>query len=330
MPQAGYNYASAKIRALEPAILDVTDMERMADAPDFATAFKVLNDTDYADNLLDVDALEYRQALKDDYRQLYDLLKDITPNNDLFKLIFIERDIVNIKLLFKAKFFEVEVDAMLRDNTIYQSSHLKEFIFDKKDSGLDQDIKDLINNVEKIIDESSRPDFIDSIITKEYFRLIKKIAKKINNQLVDQLIISQINNANILTWLRAKRLGLAKERLAEKLVTGGNIDPKKLIDQYSEEVKNIRTLINVYYDKQVIEALDNYAENNLLFEFEKALEDYKTRVVQKTQRIAAGPEVIYAYHLAKQNAVANIRIILTGKLNNISGEEIKKTLRLVK
>ena len=330
MPQAGYNYASAKIRALEPAILDQTDIERMVDAPDFDTAFKVLNDTDYADNLLEVEPIEYRKALSDDYRQLYELLKDITPDSKLLKLIFLERDLVNIKLLFKAKYFEVDVDDSLRESTIYPTQALKKFILEKKDIGLDQEIKELIANAEKQLSEDSQPDVVDSVLTKEYFALIQKIGQKIKSQLINDLIKIQINNANVLIWLRAKRLGLDKNKLAEKLIPQGDIYIKKLVKLFSDEVKSLRGLINVYYDKQVINSFDNYCEKDLLFDFEKALEDYKTRVAEKAQRIAAGPEVIYAYHLAKQNAVSNIRIIMTGKFNKIPGEEIKKTLRLVR
>jgi len=330
MPQASYHYASAKIRALEPAILDQTDIERMVDAPDFATAFKVLNDTDYADNLLEVEPIEYRKALSDDYRQLYELLKDITPDPKLFKLIFLERDLVNIKLLFKAKYHEVNVDEFLRENTIYPVQALKEFILDKKETGLEPEIKNLIIETEKQLAENNQPDLIDSTLTKEYFSLIQKITKKINRPLITDLIKIQINNANVLTWLRSKRLNLDKNKLAERLISGSDIYPKKLVELYSDEAKSLRPLINVYYDKPTVEAFDHYCEKDLLFDFEKALEDFKTSKAQKAQMIASGPEVIYAYHLAKQNAVANIRIIMTGKFNKIPGEEIKKTLRLVR
>lgn len=338
MPNSGYNYASSKIRALEPSILDQTDIERMVDAPDFQTAFKVLNDTDYADNLLEVEPIEYRKALSDDYRQLYELLKDITPDPKLFRLIFLERDLVNIKLLFKAKYFDASVDEFLRDSTIYPVEAIKEFILNQKDIGLDREIKNLITEAQKQIGENSRPDVIDYILTKEYFALIQKIAQQINSPLINDLVKIQINNANVLTWIRSKRLNLDKNKLAEKLIPdlpraesrGSGIYTKKLVELYSDEAKSLRPLISVHYDKQTTESFDNYCEKDLLFEFEKALEDFKTRKAQKAQMIAAGPEVIYAYHLAKRNAVANIRIIMTGKFNKISGEEIKKTLRLVR
>ena len=77
MKATNYIYASAKIRALEPKILDETDIERMVDAPDLPSAFKVLNDTDYADNLLDLRPVDYRIALSRDFQQLFDFFQKV-------------------------------------------------------------------------------------------------------------------------------------------------------------------------------------------------------------------------------------------------------------
>jgi len=325
-----YVYASAKIRALEPAILDQTDIERMVDAPDFDAAYKVLNDTDYADNLLEINPSEYRKALSADFGQLYELLQTIVPDSNLFRLIILERDLVNIKLIFKAKYFEVKVDEMLKENTVYSPAHLKEFILNKKDIGLDQDIKDLISECEKEIGEEGKPDVIDSVLTKKYFELKLSLAKKVRSNLITSVIKTEIDNANLIIWLRAKRLEIDKSNLDEKFIPGGNIDKSNLIKLYSEDLKSLRPTINTYYDQKVVEGLDEYAEKNLLFEFEKELRDYVVRLAQATKLISDGPEVVYAYYLAKQNAVNNIRIILTGKFNKIPSEEIKRTLRLVR
>ena len=54
--------------------MNPTDIERMIDAENPNAAFKVFNDTDYADNLLDVEATGFKKALDDDLNQAKDLL----------------------------------------------------------------------------------------------------------------------------------------------------------------------------------------------------------------------------------------------------------------
>lgn len=322
-----YTYASSKIRALEPAILDATDIERMIDAGDFESAFRVLNDTDYADNLLDIEPVNYRDALDADYIQLYDLLKNITPDNDLFKLMFAERDFVNIRQLFKAKHFELEIDDQLKTPTVYNPARLKSYISESRDLGLDEDIKKVIAEIKKQLNDDARPDQIDSVITQKYFGYLTELAKKINNEFISKLIKIQIDNANMKVWLRARRLGLDKEKMTSKLIRDGNIRTNKLIDQYIEDLKNVRPTMAAHFDKKVLSAFDEYSDQDNLFVLEKAMSDYIIRYIKKAKLISAGPEVIAAYYFAKENALINIRIIMTGKLNKINSEEIKKTVR---
>src|SRR3989339_1314207 len=46
-----YAYAVGRIRSLETKMLDETKLIRMADAPDFQSAYAVLNETSYADHM---------------------------------------------------------------------------------------------------------------------------------------------------------------------------------------------------------------------------------------------------------------------------------------
>ena len=55
-------------------------------------------------------------------------LKNIIPDPAVFDLLYLERDFLNIKLLLKAKFFNLEVDKILSHDTVYPAQKLKEFI----------------------------------------------------------------------------------------------------------------------------------------------------------------------------------------------------------
>jgi V/A-type H+-transporting ATPase subunit C len=342
MKGTNYIYASAKIRALEPRILDETDIERMIDAPDLNSAFKILNDTDYADNLLDLKPSEYRKALSLDFEQLHDLLQKITPDQSLFELILLERDFTNIKLLFKAKLFGIDVEKFIKENVIYTPEHLEDFIYEthihtpkvlkayiteQKGQVLDHEIKDVIYRVSKKINEKTRPDELDAILTQEYFDLKQELAKEVGSRFIKNYVKMEIDNLNLLIWVRAKRLGLNKEKLNEKLIHGGHADIKKMVWLYPEEARGLKSFVNANFDMYVTEAFETFCEDNNLFLLEKEFEDYKTRYARQAKRFSYGPEVVFAYFLAKQNAIQNIRIILTGKLNNLPKEEIKKTLR---
>jgi len=332
MIASNYAFASGKIRSLEPRILDATDIERMVSAPDFDSAFKVLNDTDYADNLLEVEPVNYRDALRDDYKQLYQTLKKLIPDKDLFKFIYIKRDFLNLRVLFKAKYHNIEdIDEMLDYETVYNPESIKEFVFTQKDKNgaLDDDIKEIILKADRKFAVQSEPEYIDSRLTYLTFELEGKLVKRMKNKFVSGLYRLFIDQSNILSFLRAKRLKLAKEKMEEQLIFGGNIKAEDLAKVYNKTNEDLMNILGKFYDKIVSNQCDKYCQSDLLYIFEKSLEDFLIRYLQKAKNIAYGPEVVVSYYFTKRNAVRNIRIIMTGKLNEMPVEEIKKTLRQV-
>jgi len=332
MIASNYAFASGKIRSLELHVLDDTDIERMISAPDFDSAFKVLNDTDYADNLLEVEPVNYRDALRGDYKQLYQMLKKLIPDKDLFKFIYIKRDFLNLRVLFKAKYHNIEdIDDKLDYETIYNPESIKEFVFTQKDKdgALDDDIKEIILKADRKFTMRSEPEYIDSRLTYLTYELEGKLVKRMKNKYISGLYRLFVDQANILSFLRAKRFKLTKERMEEHLIFGGNVKVEDLVKVYNKTNEDLMMILGKFYDKIVSDQCDKYCQSDLLFIFEKSLEDFLIRYLQKAKNIAYGPEVVVSYYFAKRNAVRNIRIIMTGKLNDMPVDEIKSTLRQV-
>lgn len=329
MPDSNYAYLSGKIRAMEPKILDNTDIERMVDAPDFSSAFKVLNDTDYANNLLDIEPIAYRDALRKDFEEMYRDLKSSVPEKELFEFLYLSRDFLNIKYLYKAKLFGLELENRVVTEINYPFELLRQFIMDKKNGGLDPRIKAVLEECNKEFTNQTTPAAVDSILTKKYFGLMLALAKRFKNGFVTSWIKIQINNANILTFLRGRRLSISGERLASKFIAGGDIDVGELSRLYKQEGSSLKNLISRFYDNKVKDAFFKLEDSGALFPLEKSLDDYLTRFSRAAKRITFGPEVVIAYFLAKSVAVRNVRLIMTGKLNGVPAEAIKNTLREV-
>ena len=342
MKATNYIYASAKIRVLEPQILDNTDIERMLDAPDLKSAFKVLNDTDYGDNLLEVEPENYRQALAADFQQLHDFLQKISPSKRLFELMMLPRDFINLKLFFKAKQFGINVDDHIKANVLYSPQHLQDFVFenhihapetmkayidDQKGQILDQDIKDVIYKTSKVLTEKTRPDEIDAILTQHFHDLSLTLSKGIGSKFIYDYFKMRIDTANLLIWSRGRRLKLTKEQLKAKLIKRGHADISRMISLYPDDPSGLKAFVNAHFDLSVVKAFNEFCEDDKLFKLERVIENYKNSYIKQAKRFSYGPEVIFAYYQAKLTAVANVRIILTGKLNNIPVDAIRKTLR---
>lgn len=342
MNEDKYIYVSAKIKVLELKILDMTDIERIIDAPDFISAFKVLNDTDYRDNLLDVAPDNYKKAISQDTAQLHDFLQKNTPDKNLFSLMMLPRDFINLKLLFKARQFGVDVKEQVKTNVIYKEHRAKDlpfencanspeaieaYIKEQKWQTLSEEIKETIVKVIKEIDGEVKPDKVDSILTQHYFDLSLKLSQRIKSDLIIQYVKASIDSANLLTWIRAKKMGLSKDFLKEKIIRNGHTDTAKMIGFYPDDLAGLKTFINITFNNDVVKAYNEFCEDNKVFKIEKAVEDYKNDFIKKFRSFGYGPEVVFGYYLAKTNENINANIVLTGKLNNISNSKIRETVR---
>ena len=57
------------------------------------------------------------------------------------------------------------------------------------------------------------------------------------------------------------------------------------------------------------------------------MDDYIVSLTKEAKKINYGPEVPFAYLMAKENEIRNLRILLVSKLNNLPKNFIKERLR---
>lgn len=334
-----YTYATGLIRALEPKLLDRTDLERMIDAKNIEEAFKVFNDTDYADNLLDVQAEEFEKALDDDLQQTKDLFDKIVRGKDLLRFLFLEYDFHNIKTLFKARFLEKDLDELLFSLGTQNLEFLKKYILKQEkevinnfelEGKLDSEIKEIIDQAMTEFNENPHPHRIDAFLDRKYFELLKDLANKLNNQFINELVNFQIDLANLKIFLRARKLEKGKTDIQDQFISGGHIILKELLAYYDQSLEDFFKFFAKHYnDKRVWQALEEYLKDEKLWLLEKNLEDAKLEHLRKAKYVSFGPEVAVSFFYAKKNANSNVRSIMKGKLNEINREETRKRLREV-
>lgn len=149
-------YATGLIRVLDKRILDQTDFDRMLGAENASDAFKVLNDTDYADNLLNLKPEEFEKALARDKKDLKKLFLKIIENKLLLKFLFLNQEYLKLKLYLKTK-YNPELKKTKKPNL----------------------------KMPKI--KNKTPENIDRICDIELYNARKKIAKKLRDKFLQEI-----------------------------------------------------------------------------------------------------------------------------------------------
>ncbi|MFH1713508.1 MAG: V-type ATPase subunit, partial [Candidatus Jacksonbacteria bacterium] len=246
-----YEYLTGLIRVLEKRLPDKTDMDRMILAKTAKDAFVVLNDTDYADNILDRGPEDYQKILEDDLLQLKTMLNKAIDSGPLFKFLFIDFDFLNIKTILKQKFLKPDENTRqemknqpISNFSLETRENIKKIISLKHQlaklnakkrkitaielaSGkIDAQIADAVNQIKKLkfdknIETSLRylidkfrktksitPSLIDTGCDRELLKLKRKLARKIKNKFIADLIKMQIDFLNTKILLRTYEIKL--------------------------------------------------------------------------------------------------------------------------
>ena len=112
------------------------------------------------------------------------------------------------------------------------------------------------------------------------------------------------------------------------IIEGGSIDKDKLLGMLNDEVQNISTkLAFSNYAEFIKSGIEYYAKTNSVSLLEKLVDNYIMDMMKNAKIIPFGAEPLLAYIYAKETEIKIIRIIMVGKLNNISGEVVRERLR---
>lgn len=319
-----YQFLTGKIRVLERDLLNKTDIDRMVDAPDFESAFSALNDTDYANHLLEVEPSQFKQALDAETKNVRDLMVQWIEDDALLEFMFLKFDAHNIKLYLKAKQNPLEnaverADEFASAAGLTDSASIKKTIVDEaSDVVLHVTTQQLLTTVMEKLGSEPTGFEIDSVVDLVLYQLMEERMKKLKSRLIQRLFEIQQETAWVKTFVRAKLLETPAAEIQKFL-------PDTFMKHYDLDLEQAAEQLPI--SPMTREAFKNYIEYKRLWEFEKELEEAEIMIIRDAKYATSGPTPAVGYYYAKENAVRNLRLILTAKMNGIPAEEIKPRVR---
>jgi V/A-type H+-transporting ATPase subunit C len=324
-----YAYSVSRIRAIERKLLDKGKLDRMVEAKSPEEALKVLQEADYGNLGSDsANIYEYENLLGEEYTKVYNLLKEIAPEPDVFDLFLISNDYHNLKVLLKAEFSGQDDNGLLIESGSIPSGKLKTMIRDRNMSNMPAIMKKAVEECIETYNKTLDPQVIDIILDKAIFKQMKDTSIKSGNKFIKDLVTLFIDLANIKVFLRVKALNKSFDFLQKILIPEGSINIKLFIENLDNPLDSIIdalqfTSIGPYLQ----EGIENFKVTGTLTKFEKLSDNSIMDYVKKSKYVSLGIEPLVGYLMAKEMEIKNARIVMVGKINNISNEVIKERLR---
>lgn len=318
-----------RLRVLETRLLDKAKIDRMIDGDSANEALKVLQESEYAGVMTGVKRPEdYEMVLARELKRVYELMYDASPVKSLVDIMGIKYDYHNIKVILKGMFLQKDFSHMLIPVGMIDVQTLKHSIENNNLGDLNETMKEGIIKAKEVFEETKDPQAIDIILDNTMFKEMREIAKQIDDKFVDKYVKVTIDSTNIKTLLRVKKQKKDKDFLEEVIIEGGEIDKDTLISMLHDAPENISNkLAFTDYGEMIKLGIEDFTKSGSVNELERLVDNYIMNMMKEAKYIPFGVEPLLAYIYAKETEIKIVRIIMVGKLNNISGEVIRERLR---
>lgn len=322
-----YGFLCGQIFVKEQDLLDESDYERMVDAPDAAEAFRVLNDTDLADDLSGKDYKDYEQVISDDLGDLKEFYESYLGDSEFMQFLFLRYDIANMKVIAKAAFTDIPLDeSLLYDCSLYNPERLARYLKEDFDGPGKEDNVYLVELAEKLKEEKDElsPHQIDIIADRYHYRFLRRFAFRIGSGFLKEYLTFEIDIINIFNTVRSFEMEMDKEDLISQLIPGGKIKKSQLVEIIKKEPelddleKELIEDWNKNWPTEKMEAIeDPQVWEDILYEKE-------LHYIAESKRQGCGVGLVLGYFLEKKKAYRRIRQIMKAKIDGQKPHEIKQ------
>lgn len=330
--ESKYAYSVGRVRALEAKLLDSTRVERLLDAPDIEALFGALSETDYA-RLLSVARTprDYEKVLVLALEETYRLLREISPEPELVRLILVRYDFHNMKAILARKALASgDGDAgegELAPFGYIGAASLRRAIAEGDTGILPGWCRSILARAEELR-EGGDPEVQDRFLDREMYRFISQEARGPELAFLAEIFSRRADLTNIETFVRCKRAGKPVQFLEESLLPGGGLAPVRFIELYDEPVESIIDALSMTdYGGVVEEGLKRFLLDGTLGAFERLMDNHLVGFIKRAKYVAFGPEPLVAYVFARENEVGILRNIFVGKANGLPQDVIRERLR---
>ena len=336
--QEEYAFANGRIRKLEKGLLNKDILDRMIKSSDIVSSLKILMESDLNNYSFDLNnPADFESSLNQELLHTYDIIKSISKVSTFNFLYFTfasKYDFHNIKMLIKSKYLKKDIsDELFSPIGTIDIEKLNSTVKDEKYEDIPDSFEFLIKKTFSEYNKFKDPEMIDFVLDKERYIMIFNKIREVEIIEEEELFLKRfikinIDLNNIINCIRSKIRGEKKAFTRAFLIPEGDFKIENIVEIYDSPLSSwFEKLIHTDYKNMVETGVNYFQKNNSVMELEKQRDNFILNFSKIGKYITFGIEPLVGFITAKENDLKNIRIILSGKLNKLSPDEIKERVR---
>lgn len=311
-------YAVARIRSKELSLLDKSDIEQLMNCRTEKECLGMLIDKGWGKSGDE----NTEQILSIEREKIWDLMKELVDDLSVFNTFLYSNDFHNLKAAIK----QVYTNSNRKDIYISQGTVALELIIDAVKehnfTTLPEHMQGCAEEAYQIQMHTGDSQLCDAIIDKAAMETTLIKSKETKNEVFIKYGELKVAVANINIAIRSGKTGKSKEFMLRSMAECDTLDVKALAAAALEGKEAIyQYLMNTDY----AEAVDAIKESPSSFERWSDNLIIKHIRPQKYNPFTISP--LAAFILARDNEIKTVRILLSGKRNDIADSSIRERLR---
>ncbi len=313
-----YIYAVARIRSKELSLLDKQFIDQLLACKSYKDCLRLLADKGWGESG-DESA---EQLLTIEREKTWDLMRELVEDMSVFDTFLYGNDFHNLKAAIKQVYINAEVPSIYIDNGTIKPGIIYKAVKEHDFSTLPEYMKKCAEEAYQVQLHTGDSQLCDVIIDKATLETIYRKGKTSGNDLLAEYVELKVAVSNINIAIRGFKTGKGIEFLERALAECDSLNRKSLIDATLNGEKAIYDYLATTVYAEAVQAIK---ESPSIFERWCDNLIMKHIKPQKYNSFTLSP--LAAYILARENEIKSVRILLSGKLNDLPENTIRERLR---
>lgn len=314
-----YIYAVARIRALEVSLLSDSVISQLAACQNAEQCLQLLSERGWGDQEtgLDGDAMLTREEEK-----IWETVKELSVPMEVFDVLSYPKLFHNLKAAVKEACTGETAQRIYYEDAGISGKEMFRIVKEREFDRLPKQMQEAAAEACESLLHTGDGQLCDVIIDRAALEAIREAGRKSEEPVIRDYAESTVAVADIKIAVRMSNIGKSYEFISRAMAECTSLSVSRLARAALGGTEAIREyLLGTVY----AEGADALAQSPSAFERWCDNRMIQTIRPQKYQAFGIGPVV--AYVLARQNEIKTVRIILSGKQNNLPEDSIRERIR---
>lgn len=313
-----YMYAVARIRSKELSLLDKSDLEQLMNCKSEKECLHLLTDKGWGrtgDETVE-------QLLSTEREKTWELMEELVKDISIFDTFLYSNDFHNLKAAIKQVYTNTNFNDIYISHGTIEPDMIVGAVKEHNFANLPEHMRVCAEEAYQVQMHTGDSQLCDVIIDKAALMTMLKKSKEANNELLKKYAELKVAVADINIAIRSCKTGKDKIFMERALAECESLNIKELALAALEGLDAIYQYLSttVYADaafalKESPSAFERWCDNLIIQHIRP----------QKYNPFTISP--LAAYILARENEIKTVRILLSGKRNEISDNSIRERLR---